>query len=69
MTTTISNVLERGDRLDQMSLVSGNLAVDSRKYLQSTRRLNLQALYRKYLPLVVLFTLVLLFLYIYIKWA
>lgn len=48
MSSNIQEVLERGTKLDQMSLLSGNLAQDSRRYMQSSRQLNLHALYRKY---------------------
>ena len=67
MTQNINDVLERGNRLENMSLLSSNLAVDSQKYLKDTRRLNLNAMIKKYLALVSIIALVLFVFYLIYK--
>lgn len=51
MTTSINEVLERGDRLDKTSLISRELSDESKRYLEETRELNLAYMWRTYGPL------------------
>ena len=44
MTSNIQQVLERGNKLEHMSLLSENLSADSKRYMRDTRYLNLQVL-------------------------
>ena len=67
MTSNIQQVLERGNKLDKMRLISEGLSADSKRYMQDTRYLNLQAMYQKYGPLVFIVSLFLLILYVYWK--
>ena len=47
-----------------MQQASSQLVEDSKKYLKDTKNLNLQALYRKYGPPVIVIAVVLLVLYV-----
>jgi vesicle transport protein SEC22 len=67
MTTSINDVLERGSKLENMSLLSSNLSAESRKYLRDTRNLNLMMLWRTYGPLAIISFALLLFFYLYWK--
>lgn len=68
MSSNIQQVLERGNKLDKMSLMSESLSADSKRYMRDTRYLNLQAMYQKYGPLVFIVSLFLLILYVYWKY-
>ena len=60
MTKNMEDLLWRGDSLDRMSSLSDNLRGESLKYRREARKLNLQALYRKYgLPAIVIFGILL----------
>ncbi|KAJ1942632.1 SNAP receptor [Linderina macrospora] len=48
MTKNMEDLLWRGDSLDRMSSLSDRLRDQSEKYRKDARRLNLEALYRKY---------------------
>lgn len=65
MTTSINDVLERGNKLENMSLLSSNLSAESRKYLRDTRHLNLMLMWRHYGPIVIVSTVIILFIYLY----
>jgi vesicle transport protein SEC22 len=67
MTTNIKDVLERGSKLEKMSLMSDALAAESKKYLKEARQVNLDALYRKYGAPGVLAVIVIVSLWIWIK--
>lgn len=64
MTSNIQQVLERGNRLEKMSLMSETLSADSKRYMRDARYLNIQAMYQKYGPLVLLCAVALLVLYL-----
>jgi vesicle transport protein SEC22 len=68
MQLNIKEVLERGTKIEKMSLLSSTLSEDSRKYLKSAKNLNWEMLKRKYGPPLVVLFIVLVFLYIWIKW-
>jgi vesicle transport protein SEC22 len=51
-----------------MTEMSGNLSMESRKYLQSTKTLNLQLLYRKYGPPAVVVAVIVLVLVVRYYW-
>lgn len=67
MTTSISDVLERGGKLESMSLLSSNLSQESKRYLRDTKRLNLMMLWRTYGPLVIILGGLFLFFYVYFR--
>lgn len=67
MTTNIKDVLERGNKLEKMSLMSDQLAAESKKYVRDARQLNLDALYRKYGAPSILLIIVIFSLYIWVK--
>ncbi|KAJ1998829.1 SNAP receptor [Coemansia thaxteri] len=48
MTKNMEDLLWRGDSLDRMSTLSSKLRDQSEKYRKDARRVNLEALYRKY---------------------
>lgn len=62
MRKTIDDVLDRGNKLDDVSEVSKNLANESKKYKWDAKKLSMMALYKQYLPLVVLIVVVFLIL-------
>lgn len=67
MTTSINTVLERGGKLENMSLLSSNLSQESRRYLRETRKLNWMMLWRTYGPIAMIVAGLVLFFYIYYK--
>lgn len=67
MTENINDVLERGNKLDYLNLLSGNLAVDSKRYLEVSRDLNLQAFYRNAKIILFAFLFVCVTVYIYLR--
>ncbi|PVV02250.1 hypothetical protein BB560_003305 [Smittium megazygosporum] len=48
MTKNMEDLLWRGDSLDRMSTLSDQLRSQSQKYRKDARRLNIEAMYRKY---------------------
>ncbi|SAM01056.1 hypothetical protein [Absidia glauca] len=54
MTKNMEDLLWRGDSLDKMSHISGELKDNAKMFKDKARHLNLQALYRKYGPPVVI---------------
>mmetsp|Transcript_18319 Transcript_18319/g.19087 ORF Transcript_18319/g.19087 Transcript_18319/m.19087 type:complete len:228 (+) Transcript_18319:30-713(+) len=54
MRKTIDDVLDRGNKLDDVSEVSKTLAEDSKKYKWGAKKLSVMALYKQYLPIIVL---------------
>ena len=50
MTRNINDVLEQGERLDRVENMSGNLAMESKKYAKKAKDLSRQALIQKYMP-------------------
>lgn len=65
MRQNIQQVLSRGERLDHVSKVSSNLADRSKEFKWGAKKLHLQAIYRKYGPLVLVGVLVLVSLVLY----
>ncbi|OZJ03262.1 Protein transport protein sec22 [Bifiguratus adelaidae] len=66
MTKNMEDLLWRGDSLDRMSHISGQLKDSAQLYKSRARNLNLQALYRQYGPIAVI-VLVILFV-ILVRW-
>lgn len=62
MRKTIDDVLERGNKLDNVSEISKNIASESKKYKWYGKKLSFQALIKQYIPLaaVVLLALIIL---------
>jgi vesicle transport protein SEC22 len=67
MTENINEVLERGNKLDYLNLLSGNLAVDSKRYLDVSRDLNLQAFYKNAKVILIAFIFICIIIYIYTR--
>lgn len=59
MRKTIDDVLERGNKLDNVSEISKNIASESKKYKWYGKKLSFQALVRQYIPLVAVVALAL----------
>lgn len=53
MTKNIEDLLYRGESLDKMTDLLHNLKNDSLKYRKSTRKMNIEALIRQYLPIII----------------
>ncbi|KAI8913987.1 hypothetical protein PhCBS80983_g02996 [Powellomyces hirtus] len=68
MTKNIQDVLGRGEQLDRMSIQSKDLSAQSKSYLRDTKQLNLQALYQKYGPPVIVLGIVMIVLYLRFWW-
>jgi vesicle transport protein SEC22 len=64
MRKTIDDVLDRGSKLDDVSEISKNLADQSKKYKWGAKKLSMMALWKQYMPLIVLISLGLFFLII-----
>ncbi|KAI7903215.1 Longin-like domain-containing protein [Cokeromyces recurvatus] len=68
MTKNMEDLLWRGDSLDRMSTISGELKDSAKMFKDKARHLNLQALYRKYGPLVIIASVILFVLLIRYYW-
>ncbi|KAJ3299978.1 SNAP receptor [Borealophlyctis nickersoniae] len=68
MNKNIQDILGRGESLDRMSTISQSLSADTKKYLKDAKKLNLQALYQKYGPPVIVLLIVFLVIYIRFFW-
>jgi vesicle transport protein SEC22 len=66
MTKNIQDVLQRGEKIDRLGMMSSHLTSESKRYAKETRNLNLQMLYRKYgVPIIlILFLLIVLYLFV-----
>ena len=64
MRKTIDDVLDRGNKLDDVSEMSKNLVSDSKKYNWGAKKLTVMAMWKQYAPLVVIGALVLLILFV-----
>lgn len=62
MRKTIDDVLDRGNKLDDVSEMSKNLVNDSKQYKWGAKKLSAMALWRQYAPFVVIGCLILLIL-------
>lgn len=67
MTSNIKDVLERGNKLEKMSLMSDSLASESKRYVRDARQLNIDALYRKYGTPTILMAIIVLSLWFWFK--
>lgn len=68
MQTSIQEVLDRGNKLEHMSLLSSNLSSESRKFAKDARQLNIDMLYRKYGPPSIVLAIIIVFIWIWYKW-
>lgn len=68
MQVNIRDVLERGTKIERMSLLSSTLSQQSRQYVRDAKTLNWERLKQKWGPPIIVALLVLLFLYIWIRW-
>lgn len=59
MTKNMEDLLWRGDSLDRMSTISGELKDSAKMFKDKARHLNLQALYRKYGPPAIIASIIL----------
>eukprot|EP00128_Syssomonas_multiformis_P018603 Colp12_sorted_trinity150504_noHs@11898 len=65
MTQNIQDVIGRGEKIDKVSALAGNLSAESKKYLKDAKYLNfLNAFYRKYGPLGVVFVTLVVVIYL-----
>ena len=53
MRKTIDDVLDRGNRLDDVSEMSKNLATESKRFKWNSKKLSLMALYKQYAPFII----------------
>ena len=67
MSDNLQHVMERGSKLDHMSLLSENLALDSKKYMKDSKYLNIRALYFRYAALILIIFVIIIFIYIIFK--
>jgi len=58
MRKNISEVLERGERLDEVSKISSKLVEDSKKFKWGAKKLNLLDAWKKYAPFVIVLLVV-----------
>lgn len=68
MQTSIQEVLDRGNKLEHMSLLSTNLSSESKRFVKDARQLNIDMLYRKYGPPSIALIIVLFFLWVWFRW-
>lgn len=68
MTKNMEDLLWRGDSLDRMSTISGELKDSAKMFKDKARHLNLQALYRKYGPPVAIATFILIIILVRYYW-
>lgn len=67
MTQNINHLLERGNKLESMSLMSTNLSMDARKYVRDAQHLNWMAMMERYAVPGVIFGVFILCLWIYFR--
>lgn len=63
MSRNIKDLIERGEHLDDMENKSHHLLQDSKRFSRKSRLANLRALYRQYMPVLVILLIVVCFLY------
>mmetsp|Transcript_18944 Transcript_18944/g.31696 ORF Transcript_18944/g.31696 Transcript_18944/m.31696 type:complete len:226 (+) Transcript_18944:104-781(+) len=68
MRKTIDDVLDRGNKLDDVSEISKNLATESKKYKWGAKQLSIMALWKQWLPLVVIGALAIIVLAVRFLW-
>lgn len=68
MQTSIQEVLDRGNKLEHMGLLSANLSSESRKFARDAKQLNLDMLYRKYGAPAIAFAIIAFFMWIWWKY-
>lgn len=68
MTQNINQLLERGSKLENMSLLSNNLSQDARKYVRDAQQLNWNAFMERYGVPGIIILCFLFCLFVYYKW-
>eukprot|EP00428_Durinskia_dybowskii_P068151 CAMPEP_0170407326 /NCGR_PEP_ID=MMETSP0117_2-20130122/28187_1 /TAXON_ID=400756 /ORGANISM="Durinskia baltica, Strain CSIRO CS-38" /LENGTH=227 /DNA_ID=CAMNT_0010664565 /DNA_START=59 /DNA_END=742 /DNA_ORIENTATION=+ len=68
MRKTIDDVLDRGNKLDDVGEISKNLASESKKYNWGAKQLSAMALYKQWLPVIVIVGLALVVLIVRFMW-
>jgi vesicle transport protein SEC22 len=68
MRKTIDDVLDRGNKLDEVSEMSKNLASESKKYKWGAKKLSMMALWKQWAPLIAIGVLALLILVVRFFW-
>mmetsp|Transcript_1021 Transcript_1021/g.2257 ORF Transcript_1021/g.2257 Transcript_1021/m.2257 type:complete len:225 (+) Transcript_1021:167-841(+) len=68
MRKTIDDVLDRGNKLDDVSEISKNLANESKKYKWGAKQLSMMALWKQWLPLIVIAGLAIIVLAVRFLW-
>ena len=68
MRKTIDDVLDRGNKLDEVSEMSKNLASESKKYKWVAKKLSMMALWKQWAPLITIGVLALLILLVRFFW-
>lgn len=68
MRKTIDDVLDRGNKLDDVSEVSKNIASESKRYKWGAKKLSVMALYKQYAPLILIGVLAVVVLVIRFYW-
>ncbi len=67
MQTSIQEVLDRGNKLEHMSLLSSTLSSESKRFVKDARQLNIDMLYRKYGAPSIAIAVILFFIYVWYK--
>jgi vesicle transport protein SEC22 len=68
MRKTIDDVLDRGNKLEDVGEISKNLASESKRYKWSAKKLSLHALYKQYAPIIGIAVVALIILIIRFVW-
>ncbi|KAL7508335.1 hypothetical protein ACHAXN_005414 [Cyclotella atomus] len=68
MRTNINEVLNRGEKLENVSNISNNLVAESKKFKWGAKKLSWQAMVNQYAPIVVMVVFVLFVLYMKFFW-
>lgn len=68
MRKTIDDVLDRGNKLDDVSEMSRNLSSESKKYNWKAKQVSMLALYKQYAPFLILGVLALVFVIVRFTW-
>lgn len=64
MRANITEVLQRGEKMDRIENLTSNLAHESKKFQKLSRWLKLQAIYKAYLPFIIVALVIMFVLYI-----
>lgn len=68
MQTSLQEVLERGNKLEHMTLLSSNLSTESKRFAKDARQINIDMMMKTYGPAAVVIFILLIFVWIWYRY-